>query len=127
MEIPIDFLIRAGQDDTTQALRDYAARRLSFAVRRFEDRIRRITVRLVDVNGPKGGVDSRCSISADLIDGGRLFVEAVAAWPFAAITDAASRLSEAMRRAHARHAAHRGGAATTLGHDRGGHLLRGRF
>jgi ribosome-associated translation inhibitor RaiA len=59
------------------------------------------------------GIDSRCSITADLIDGPRLFVDATAAWPFAAITHAASRLSEVIRRMHKRQAAHRGGAAAT--------------
>ena len=78
MNIPIEFLIRAGQPDTTEALKKYAARRLSFALRRFQDRIRHISVRLVDVNGPKRGVDSRCSIVADLVDGQQLFVEATA-------------------------------------------------
>ena len=107
MDIPIDVLIRAGRHDTIDALRDYAGHRLSFALRRFVHRIRRVTLRLVDVNGPRRGVDSRCSIVAELTDGGQLFVDAVAAWPFAAITRAASRLSEAMRREGDRHVEHR--------------------
>ena len=107
VDIPIDVLIRAGQDETTEDLREHVARKLSFALRRFHDQIGHVSVRVVDVNGPRGGVDSRCSITADLIDGPRLFVEAIAAWPFAAIADAASRLSEAIRRVHTRRAAHR--------------------
>ena len=113
MDMPIDFLIRAGHVETTEALREHAARKLSFALRRFHDQVRHITVRIVDVNGPRRGVDTRCSITADLIDGPRLFVDATAAWPFAAITRAASRLGEAIRRVHKRQAAHRVGAATT--------------
>ena len=98
METSREFLIRAGQVDTTEALRQYAERRLSFALRRFEPRIRHVMVRLVDVNGPRRGIDSRCSIAADLVDGRRIFVEASAAWPFAAITEAAHRLNESIRR-----------------------------
>jgi putative sigma-54 modulation protein len=98
MDIPIDFLIRAGRHDTVDALREYAGHRLSFTLRRFAHRIRRVNLRLVDVNGPRGGVDSRCSIVAELTDRGHLFVDAIAAWPFAAITTAARRLNEAMRR-----------------------------
>ena len=113
VDISIDFLIRAGHIETTEALREHASRKLSFALRRFHDQIRHITVRVVDVNGPRRGIDSRCSITADLIDGPRLFVDATAAWPFAAITHAASRLSEVIRRMHKRQAAHRGGAAAT--------------
>jgi hypothetical protein len=41
-----------------------------------------------------------------------LFVDATAASPFAAITAAANRLSEAVRREHARQVALRGGRAT---------------
>lgn len=114
MDVAIDFLIRAGQGETTEALQGHAARKLSFALRRFHDQVRHITVRLVDENGPKRGIDSRCSITADLIDGSRLFVEATAARPFAAITHAASRLGEAIRRVHNRHAEHRVGARTAL-------------
>jgi ribosome-associated translation inhibitor RaiA len=98
MDMRIEILVRGGQHQTTDALREYALHRLSFAVRRFRHRVRHLTVRVVDVNGPRRGVDSRCSITADLVDGQPRFVEATAAWPFAAITLAAGRLGEALRR-----------------------------
>ena len=113
MDTKIEFLVRGGRSDTTEALREYALRRLSFAVRRFTHRVRHVTVRLIDENGPRRGVDSRCAITADLVDGAQLFVEATAAWPFAAITLAAGRLSEALRREADRHAIHRAGSART--------------
>ena len=103
MDTSIEFLIRAGQADTADALREYAERRLSFALRRFAHQVQHVTVRLVDVNGPRHGVDSRCSIAADMVDGRRIFVEASAAWPFAAITQAAHRLNESIRRERGRH------------------------
>lgn len=106
MDVPIDFLIRAGQVETAEALRAHAVRKLSAALRPFQTRFRRITLRLVDVNGPRRGVDSRCSIAADLADGRQLFVDATAAWPVAAISRAASRLGDVMRRLHTRHASH---------------------
>ena len=108
MDIPIDVLIRAGQVETTEVLRKYAARKLSVALRPFRAQVHHITLRLVDINGPRGGVDARCSISADLLTGQRLFVDATAAWPVAAISHATSRLGNAIRRVHRRHAAHRG-------------------
>ena len=113
MGIPIDFLIRAGQVETTEVLRKYAARKLSVALRPFRAQVHHITLRLVDVNGPRGGVDARCSISAELINGQRLFVDATAAWPVAAISHAASRLGDAMRRVHKRQTAHRGEPTAT--------------
>jgi putative sigma-54 modulation protein len=103
MDTSIEFLIRAGQIDTANALREYAERRLSFALRRFAHQVQRLAVRLVDENGPRRGVDSRCSITADMVDGRRIFVEANAAWPFAAITQAAHRLNESLRRERGRH------------------------
>ena len=107
MEQPIEFMIRAGQADTVDRLREYAVHRLSFALRRFERRIRRITVRIADVNGRKRGVDSLCSMSVDLIDGGQIFVKAISAWPFAAVSQAASRLTKVLRRTGERGTAHR--------------------
>ena len=122
MDTQIELLVRGGRSDTTEALREYALRRLSSTVRRFTHRVRHVTVRLVDENGPRRGVDSRCSITADLADGGQLFVEATAAWPFAAITLAAGRLSEALRREADRHAVHRAGSAGTSRQKLEGHL-----
>jgi putative sigma-54 modulation protein len=103
MNTSIEFLIRAGQIDTVDALREYAERRLSFVLRRFARQVQHVTVRLVDVNGPRRGVDSRCSITARLVDGRHMFVEASAVWPFAAITHAAHRLNESIRRERNRH------------------------
>ena len=114
MDMQVEFYVRGGRDDTTASLREYVFRRLSFAVRRFKHRVHHLTVRLVDENGPRRGVDSRCSITADLAGGGQLFVEATAAWPFTAITLAAGRLSEALRRDADRHAVHRAGFLSTI-------------
>ena len=123
MDTQIEFLVRSEQSHTTETLREYALRRLSFAVKRFEHRVRQVTVRLVDENGPRRGVDSRCSITADLVDGAQVFVEATAAWPFAAITLAAGRLSEALRRDADRHAVHRARSAGPSRHRVEGHTL----
>jgi putative sigma-54 modulation protein len=116
MDTSIEFLIRAGQADTAKALREYAERRLSFALRRFAHQVQHVTVRLVDVNGPRRGVDSRCSITANLVDGRRIFVEASAAWPFAAVTQAAHRLNESIRREVGRHSRRREDSGATPVH-----------
>jgi putative sigma-54 modulation protein len=98
MDIPIDFVIRTGDSNTADTLREYAARRLSFALRRFENGVRSVTVRIADTNGPKGGVDSRCFITLHRLDGRQIIAEATTAWPFASITSAAERLNAAVRR-----------------------------
>ena len=46
----------------SRVLRDYAARRLDFALNRMQHNIRAVTVRISDKNGPKGGIDKRCLI-----------------------------------------------------------------
>ena len=79
-------------------LRSYAERRLAFALRRFQEHVRHVRVRLTDVNGPRRGVDARCAVTAHLTNGKELFVEATTAWPFRSVTQAAGRLSEAIRR-----------------------------
>ena len=98
MDVPIDFVMRSSSAIDPDTLRTYAERRLAFALRRFENRARRIVVRLGDINGPRGGVDSRCSITLKLRDGGHIETEGVTAWPFASITLAATRLTETLRR-----------------------------
>ena len=122
MDLRIEVLMHGTRTETIDALREYAARRLSLAVKRFSHRVRHVTVRLVDENGPRRGVDSRCSISAELAEGGQLFVEAVAAWPFAAVRVAARRLSEALRRNADRHVVRRGGSEDTSPYHREGDL-----
>jgi putative sigma-54 modulation protein len=103
----IEFFIPAGRADTGAALREYTTRRLSFALRRFEDRVRHITVRFIDLNGPRRGVDSRCSMALDLVGGRRIVVEATTPWPFASVARAAGRLNGAVRKEVGRASSHR--------------------
>ena len=98
MDIPIDFVIRSASITEPDSLRAYAERRLAFALGRFEDRARRVIVRIRDINGPRRGVDSRCSITLTLRDGRHIDAEGVTAWPFASITLAAKRLNSTLRR-----------------------------
>ncbi len=85
-----------------EELRDYAERRLTFALRRFREQIRRVRLRFVDVNGPRHGVDTRCLMIAELTNGQRLVVEATTAWPQASVTRAANWLNVLLRRTLAR-------------------------
>ena len=98
MEHAIEVSIDNVDPEIAAQLRAYAERRLSFALRRFQEHVRHVRVRLTDVNGPKHGVDARCAVTAHLADGRELFVEATTAWPFRSVTQAAGRLSEAIRR-----------------------------
>lgn len=44
------------------SLSDHVRRRLHFALGRFDREVSTVLVRLEDVNGPRGGVDKRCTI-----------------------------------------------------------------
>lgn len=50
-------------------------RRASFALSRLSSRIRRVEVRLADVNGPRGGIDKRCRVLLHLDRGDPMLVE----------------------------------------------------
>jgi hypothetical protein len=56
------------------SLLDYLERRLRFALGRFAPRIRRVTMRIADLNGPKGGVDERCAVHITLHPAHEVFV-----------------------------------------------------
>lgn len=50
----------------SQSVRDFVKRRLSFALGRVGDDLHRVSVRLSDVNGARGGVDKSCLIQVGL-------------------------------------------------------------
>jgi putative sigma-54 modulation protein len=88
--------------DLDDVLKGHIERRLRFALGRFAARIHRSTVRLTDVNGPRGGLDKRCRIAVALVPRGVVMVEGSGDDPFALITDAAERVGRAVRRELAR-------------------------
>jgi ribosomal subunit interface protein len=91
--------LRSSNIPISVALREHVARRLDFAVRRFAHRIARVTVRIVDVNGPKGGPDKRCRIVARLTPDRTILVEAMDSDAYVAVSQATSRLEERVSRA----------------------------
>jgi hypothetical protein len=69
-----------------------------FALGRFSPRIRRVAVYLVDLNGPKGGVDKRCRLVARLLRSRVVTVEDRDGELTALIDRAADRLGRCVRR-----------------------------
>lgn len=98
--IPID--LRSTNVAISVALREHVARRLSFALSRFTHRVERVTVRIVDINGPRGGPDKRCRIVVRLRPARSILVEATDSDAYAAVSQAANRLDERVSRDLAR-------------------------
>jgi len=77
-----------------------AERRLEYALGRFAPRVRSLSVRLSDLNGPRGGLDKKCLIAVRLERPRRVIViEDVDADEGAAINRAADRAARAVSRA----------------------------
>ena len=57
--------LRSHHVDTSPALKSFVRRRVAFALDRYVDRLRGVTVRLEDTNGPKGGLDKACRVQVD--------------------------------------------------------------
>jgi len=67
--------VQALNFDLTPALRQHTERRLHFALGRANGQISRLTVRLSDLNGPRGGEDKRCLLRITLTGAPTLPIE----------------------------------------------------
>ena len=83
----------------TDELRELLDRRLSYALSRFESRIRRKTVVIEDVNGPRGGVDKLCRVTVKLNRLSDVVISEEGADISTSITRAAERIGRAVARA----------------------------
>ena len=91
----IPFEIRS-KEFAAEEIREYAQRRVCFALDRFRD-VRRVVVSLDDLNGPKGGMDKFCCIVAEFGFASVVVEEAQMNW-HAAIARATHRLSQKVAR-----------------------------
>lgn len=91
----IPFEIRS-RECATDEIREYAERRVCFALDRFRD-VKRVVVSLDDLNGPKGGFDKFCRIVADFGFASVVVEEVQMDW-HAAIARATHRLAQKVAR-----------------------------
>jgi putative sigma-54 modulation protein len=82
----------------TEALRLHCERRLRFAIGAGGSRLSGIAVRLSDVNGPKGGVDKRCTIRATFPGAAPIFIAQDETDVYAAIDRAVNRAARTLSR-----------------------------
>ena len=96
----MDTDIRILSTDLTEALQSYIQRRLQFSLGRFGERVGRVRVRITDFNGPRGGVDKSCHVSAELLPSRKtLLQQAVDANLYAAIGRATEGIGQSFARA----------------------------
>jgi len=91
--------IRALQFKVTQPIHDYFVRRVEFALGRFSDRVRSIESRMLDLNGPAGGVDKLCAITVHAQGVEPIRVRAIASDLYEAIDRAAHLAGAQLTRA----------------------------
>lgn len=82
----------------TEALRAQAERRVRFALGSASVRVHSVVIRLSDENGPRGGVDKRCTIRAALPGVPPVVIEQQEADLYIAIDRAADRAGRAVAR-----------------------------
>lgn len=85
----------------SDALRDFARKRVERALRPFRGRVRRVEVRISDTNGPRGGVDKRCVVTVRLaLPGGpKIVIQSARPDAYAAVQRSCDRLGRAIARA----------------------------
>ena len=83
----------------SQESKQLLKRRLSFALSRFESKIRRTTAVIEDINGPRGGVDKVCRITVQLDRARDVVVKNQDAELPRCIAHAAERIGRAVARA----------------------------
>jgi putative sigma-54 modulation protein len=84
--------------ELTADLNDYIKRRVHFAMGRFAGKIKSVSIRLVDVNGPRGGIDKCCDIRVNVGLRREVIVREQQASIHAAIAFAVERADRAVQR-----------------------------
>ncbi|RUM92111.1 MAG: HPF/RaiA family ribosome-associated protein [Thiothrix sp.] len=82
----------------TSALRTHAEQRLRSSLTFFNEHIRRVVMRLSDINGPRGGADKRCHLQVVLNGLPDVVVEDIEADLYIAIDRAADRAGHSLAR-----------------------------
>ena len=82
----------------TDGIRNYATRRMQFALDRNDGHIMHVKVSLADINGPRGGVDKKCQISLALAGHANIIIEDTEADLYVAIDRASDRCARTLSR-----------------------------
>jgi len=95
----MDLYIRMQGIEDADELREYVGRRVGFAFDSFGEAVTFVRVRVADQNGPKGGVDKSCRVTAVARPALTVLIEEVDADEHAAVSRAVGRAAATLRRA----------------------------
>jgi putative sigma-54 modulation protein len=84
--------------EVSQSLRDYIVRRAHFQFSRFEGVVNSLSVRVSDINGPKGGADKQCHVTVRGSGLGTVTLADVSADPYSAVDMVFERTARAAGR-----------------------------
>jgi len=82
----------------TTAIEAHLQRQLRFAFDHLDNRVRRVLVRLSDINGRRGGIDKRCHLQVQLAGSGDVIIEDVKPDLNLAVSRAVDRAASAITR-----------------------------
>ena len=101
--------IHADGFELTAGLRAYAQGRFAFALDRARHLVHQVSIRLADINGPKGGKDKQCKVQITLPSGRAVVINDLDSDLYVAIDKAADRASRTVSRRMERQRDHRHG------------------
>lgn len=84
--------------ELTDGIREHTQRRLQFALSWASYEVRKVVVRLSDINGPRGGKDKRCNILIPLTRSADIVIEDTEADLYVAIDRAVERAERSLAR-----------------------------
>jgi putative sigma-54 modulation protein len=103
----MQIIIQASGFDLSAGLREHVERRIHFALDRASHYVRKVSIRLSDVNGPRGGEDKRCCIQVTVAGAADMLIEDTEPDLYVAIDRAADRSGRTLARLLARRREHR--------------------
>jgi putative sigma-54 modulation protein len=103
----MQIVIQARGFALTTGLREHIERRIRFALDWAKCHVRKVHVRLSDLNGPRGGEDKRCHIQVAIPGGENVVIEDTEADLYIAIDRAADRAGRTLARRVERSREHR--------------------
>jgi putative sigma-54 modulation protein len=90
--------IKSKNIDLTENLQRHIARQIEFGLGRLSSHIRKVSVRLADINGPRGGVDQQCQLIISMDQLPDVLIEDTASDLTFAVNRAADRASRTVSR-----------------------------